>query len=267
MKNSKAQIVVTFGPATRDLETVRALVRHQMDVARLNFSWGSYAEHAHYIKTVRLVAAEAERHIPIIQDLSGPRAQDIAGHHFEGGASILTSKDLADLDFGVSQKVDYVAMSYVGSAADIELLKQEIKKRGVSIPIIAKIERRAALDNLSAIIKASDAIMVARGDLGNEVPLETIPFIQQRIVQAAKKAKKPVITATQMMLSMVENPVPTRAEVSDVAYAILNGSDAVMLSEETARGRYPVEAVAMMEKIVKEAEKHEKKLRVRKLSC
>ncbi len=265
MKHSAAQIIATIGPATQHIEVMRLLVAHQMDVARLNFSWGTYEEHAHYIKTIRQAAEDAGRRIPIIQDLSGPRMQDAGGHHFKGGDAILTQKDLADLDFGVAHKVDYVAMSYVGSARDIELLRAEMKKRGVRIPIIAKIERQAALDDLRAIIKASDAVMVARGDLGNEIPLETIPFAQQRIIKTAHKAKKPVIVATQMLLSMVENPAPTRAEVSDVAYAILGGADGVMLSEETARGKYPVEAVTIMEKIVSEAERHEGKRRVRVL--
>jgi pyruvate kinase len=265
MRHSRAQIVATIGPATKDIATMRLLVEHQVDVVRLNFSWGTYAEHAHYIKTIRQAAEEAGRRIPIIQDLSGPRMQDVNGHHFGGGESILTAKDLADLDFGITQHVDYVAMSYVGSADDVRGLREEMKRRHVSIPIIAKIERKRALDNLAEIIKVSDAVMVARGDLGNEIPLEAIPFAQLRIIAACKKAKKPVITATQMMLSMVENPTPTRAEVSDVAYAILSGSDAVMLSEETARGKHPVEAVTMMERIVKEAERHEKRIKIRPL--
>lgn len=229
-----------------------------MDVVRLNFSWGTYDEHAGYIAATRDVAKELGKTVPIIQDLSGPRVQGGDGHHFaEGTADILTEKDLRDLQFGVSQNVEYVAMSYVGTAADIARLRNEIAKAGGSSSVIAKIERKEALDNLDEIIAASDAVMVARGDLGNEISLERIPFIQWDIIKACKKAEKPVITATQMLVSMTESPSPTRAEVTDVAFAVLIGSDAVMLSEETARGKHPIEAVAVMEQIVQEAEKHE----------
>lgn len=256
-KASRAQIVVTLGPASKELAVIKAMVAHQMDAARLNFSWGTYQEHADYIANVRRAAQEAGRVILIIQDLSGPREQEQDGHHFnESAGDILTEKDLKDLEFGLSQKVDYVVMSYVGSEKDVLKLQQEIKKFGGQAKIIAKIERDEAAANIDKIIEASDAIMIGRGDLGNEVPLEQIPFIQRAIIQKCKAAGKPVITATQMLFSMTQNSLPTRAEVTDVAFAIICGSDAVMLSEETARGQYPVEAVAMMEKIVLEAEKH-----------
>lgn len=147
-------------------------------------------------------------------------------------------------------------MSFVGTASDIIKLKQLIKEKGGNQKVIAKIERKLAYENLDSIIKESDGIMVARGDLGNEFPLEEIPFIQHHIIQECKKAGKMVIVATQMLLSMVNSPTPTRAEVSDVAYAILDGADGVMLSEESAKGNYPVEAVEMMEKIALVAEKH-----------
>lgn len=256
MERSRSQIVATIGPATKDLKIVRELVKHQMDVARLNFFWGTREEQLGYINVVREAAKEARRSIPIIADLAGPRVQEKDGHEFDSGfAGVLTKKDLADLDFLAKEQVDYVSLSYVGSASDIQLLRKEIHARGMEKPVIAKIERRAALDNLKEIIAEADAIMIARGDLGNEVPLQEIPYVERDIIRLGNEAGKPVITATQMMLSMVESPVPTRAEVTDVTYAILQGSDAVMLSEETARGRYPIEAVAMMEKIVLEAEK------------
>lgn len=256
MEHSRAQIIATIGPATKDLAIMRELVKHQMDAARLNFFWGTLEEQAGYIKTIREAAKEAKRRIPIIGDLAGPRIQRKKGHGFNAGfRGALTEKDVADLDFIARHDIDYVSLSYVGNASDIKLLRNEMRAQGIEKPVIAKIERKIALHNLAEIIAEADAIMIARGDLGNEVPLPEIPFIERDIIRQANKAGKPVITATQMMLSMVDNPEPTRAEVTDVAYAILSGSDAVMLSEETARGRYPAEAVAMMETIVLEAEK------------
>jgi pyruvate kinase len=260
MTKQRAQIVATIGPASKETAILKAMIDHGMDVARLNFSWGTYEEHAARIATVRKFAHELGKHIPIIQDLSGPRIQEKSGHEFDPTAEhVLTSKDLKDLDFGAGQKIEYIAMSFVGDARDVEYLRKEMTARGMSAKIIAKIERAKALagDNLTAIIAAADAVMVARGDLGNEIPLEHIPYVQLDIIKAAKRAKKPVITATQMMLSMVNAPVPTRAEVSDVAFAIIEGSDAVMLSEESAQGKYPVETVTMMQKIILEAERHE----------
>lgn len=263
---SKAQIVVTIGPATKGKEIIKEMIKHQMDAVRLNFSWGTHEEHAGYIKNVRDDAKEAGKRIPIIQDLSGPRVQEKTGHEFNQEArEIITEKDLADLKFGIEQNVDYVAMSFVGNAQDILKLRDEMKKNGKIIPIIAKIERKIALDNIDEIIKTADAIMIARGDLGNEIPLEQIPFIEKDIIEKCKKAKKPVIVATQMMFSMTENPLPTRAEVTDVAYAIINGADAVMLSEESATGHHPLEAVEMMERGILEAERHLKKVEINPL--
>jgi pyruvate kinase len=255
--SSRAQIVATIGPATKDKDIVRQLVQHQMDVVRLNFSWGTHEEHAHYITTVREVAQEFNKVIPIIQDLSGPRIQSKDGHHVDPNAlEILTDKDLKDLDFGLSQNVEYVCMSYVGTAHDVERLREEIAKRSSKAKVMAKVERQEGLDNIDAIIAAADAIMIGRGDLGQNIPIEQVPFAEQMIIAKCKAAKKPVITATQMLVSMVESLEPTRAEATDIAYAILLGSDAVMLSEETARGKHPVEAVTVMEKVVLEAEKH-----------
>ncbi len=267
MKHSRTQIVATLGPATHDKRIIHELIMHQVDVVRLNFSWGTHEDHAHYIKTVREVAVEEKRRIPIIQDLSGPRVQESSGHHFAGGAGeALTVKDLEDLKFGIAQGVEYVAMSYVGGADDIKKLKLVIKAMKGRAKVIAKIERQVAIDKFAEILKVSDAIMIARGDMGNEVPLEQIPFVEHDLIVACKKAKKPVITATQMLVSMVESPTPTRAEVTDIAYAIIAGSDAVMLSEETARGKYPVEAVSVMERVSVEAESHHVgKLRINRL--
>ncbi len=258
MAHSIAQIVATIGPASRSKEIVAKLIENGMDMARLNFSWGTHEEHAADIVTIREAAKNAGRRIPIIQDLSGPRAQDGATHHFDENATTdLTEKDLRDLDFGAKQQVDYVALSFVGNADDVTNLRHEMETRNMHAPIIAKIERTIALKNLDSIIAVADGIMVARGDLGNEVPLEQIPFIQENIIKKSNAAGKPVIVATQMLLSMVENPIPTRAEVTDVAFAIVCGADAVMLSEESAAGKHPAEAVAMMEKIIVEAERHD----------
>lgn len=263
---SKAQIIATIGPATKGKEIMKEMMTHQMDAVRLNFSFGTHEEHASYIKNIREDAKEAGKRIPIIQDLSGPRLQEKTGHEFNQQAQeIITEKDLDDLKFGIEQNVDYVAMSFVGSAEDILKLREKMRKFGQVIPIIAKIERKIALDNIDEIIKTADAIMIARGDLGNEIPLEQIPFVEKDIIEKCKKAGKPVIVATQMMLSMTENLLPTRAEVTDVAYAIINGADAVMLSEESATGHHPLEAVEMMEKGIIEAEKHLKDIKINPL--
>ncbi len=256
---SLAQIVVTIGPATKEVDMIKKLVAHQMDVARLNFSWGTHAEHAEYIKLVRTCAQEVGKRIPIIQDLSGPRLQGVDGHEFKKGTeSIISEKDLMDLKFGIEQNVEYVAMSFVGQASDVLDLRNTMQKFGNIIPVISKIERKVALEHIDEIIEVSDAIMIARGDLGNEVPIEEIPFIEKDIITKCKIAKKPVIVATQMMLSMVEHSTPTRAEITDVAYAIISGADAVMLSEESAQGKYPLETVEIMERAIIEAEKHKK---------
>lgn len=266
---SRAQIVATIGPASKDLEMLRQLVAHQMDVARLNFSWGTHEDHAGFIANIRQAAQEAGRNIPIIQDLSGPRVQDESGHHINPNAEgVITEKDLNDLEFGLSQKVDYVCMSYVGGADDMKQLREEIRKRVEnsklkienSPKVMAKIERKEALGRLEEIIAESDAIMIGRGDLGQSIPIEQIPFVEAHIIRLCKDAKKPVIVATEMLKTMTDNPGPTRAEVTDIAYAIILGADAVMLSEETARGKYPIEAVSVMERVVLEAEKYEREV-------
>ena len=162
---------------------------------------------------------------------------------------VLTEKDRRDLIFGLEMDVDYVALSFVRSAQDIHEIKKIIHRQGKRTPVIAKFEKHEALDHVDAILSAADGIMVARGDLGVEIPLENVPGIQKMLVQKANAAGKPVIIATQMLRSMVDSPRPTRAEAADVANAVLDGADAVMLSEETAIGKYPVEAVSYMAKI------------------
>jgi pyruvate kinase len=169
-------------------------------------------------------------------------------------APALTEKDLVDLDFCLAQKLDYLALSFVRTAADVVQLKTLLSQRQASIQIIAKIEKPEAVEAFAEILEVSDGIMVARGDLGVEINSEKVPLIQKHIIRQCNLAGKPVITATQMLESMVHNPRPTRAETSDVANAILDGTDAVMLSAETASGKYPCEAVEMMVRIAVDVE-------------
>jgi pyruvate kinase len=161
----------------------------------------------------------------------------------------LTAKDREDLRFGVAQGIDFVSLSFVRRAADLD----EVKSSGV--PVIAKIETAEATRHIDEIVQAADGVMVARGDLGVEVPIERVPVVQKELIALANRAAKPVITATQMLRSMVDSPLPTRAEATDVANAVLDGTDAVMLSEETAIGRFPLEAVRVMDRIMAEAER------------
>jgi pyruvate kinase len=167
----------------------------------------------------------------------------------------LTAKDREDLHFGLKHGVDMIALSFVRSAADVTTVKDLMREQGSDVPVIAKLEKPQALEQLEPIFEAADGVMIARGDLGVEMPPERVPVIQKHVIRRASEWRKPVITATQMLESMIENPRPTRAEASDVANAIFDGSDAVMLSAETASGGYPREAVAMMSRIVIEAEK------------
>ncbi|WP_138734933.1 pyruvate kinase [Modestobacter excelsi] len=162
----------------------------------------------------------------------------------------MSDKDTEDLRFALSLGVDFVALSFVRSAKDVELVREVMRQEDVEVPVIAKLEKPEAVENLEAIVNAFDGIMVARGDLGVELPLEQVPLVQKRAVQAARERNKPVIVATQMLESMIENSRPTRAEASDVANAVLDGADAVMLSGETSVGKFPIIAVRTMEKII-----------------
>jgi pyruvate kinase len=166
----------------------------------------------------------------------------------------LTPKDKADLKFALGQGVDYIAVSFVRRPEDVLLAKSLIRRAKKETPVIAKLEKPEAIENLEGILRVSDGVMVARGDLGVEMNPERVPVVQKNIIARAREFRRPVITATQMLESMTENPRPTRAEASDVANAIFDGSDAVMLSAETASGKYPVAAVNMMARIIEEAE-------------
>jgi pyruvate kinase len=170
--------------------------------------------------------------------------------------SAFTDKDREDLRFGIAQGVDFIALSYVRSRQDVLEAREFMRSLGADIPIIAKIEKHEALNRLGEILEAVDGLMVARGDLGVEIPLEQVPVVQKQIIAAANRVGKPVITATQMLLSMVSHSRPSRAEATDVANAILDGTDAVMLSEETAAGQFPVEAVQFLDRVSRVTEAH-----------
>jgi pyruvate kinase len=171
----------------------------------------------------------------------------------------LSEHDLTQLEFGLAQDVDWVALSFVRSAEDIEQVRSFCQTKGKSPKLMAKIERREALLHLEQIVKSCDGVMVARGDLGVEIPVEQVPLAQKKIIGLANRLGKPVVTATQMLESMVEQPWPTRAEVADIANAVLDGTDAVMLSQETAIGKYPLQAVEIMARVISELENHKEK--------
>ena len=333
LEAARTKIVATIGPACQDESTLREMIRAGMDVARINLSHGTHAEHAHNIALIRRIAAEVGRPVAIMADLQGPKlrigkldpepralpagervtlsadpkGQDaiplphpelIAGARVgtrlllddgeielqveekkpdalvcrvilggelyshkgiaaPGGTALvaaLTDKDKVDARFALAQKVDYLALSFVRSAADIMALRAlvaEVTGDQNAVGIVAKIEKKEGLDNFDKIMDASDAVMVARGDLGVELSVEEVPLAQKRIIRQCNRAGIPVITATQMLQSMVSFPRPTRAEASDVANAILDGTDAVMLSGETAVGQYPVQAVQVMNRIAR----------------
>jgi pyruvate kinase len=190
--------------------------------------------------------------------IEGGILKDLKGINLPGvnvSSPSLTEKDRKDLEFCLEKRVDYIALSFVRKAEDIEELKRIIQDHGLSIPVVAKIEKPEAIRNFASILKVTDAVMVARGDLGVEINAEKVPLIQKKIIRDCNEAGKPVITATQMLESMILHPRPTRAETSDVANAIMDGTDAVMLSGETASGAYPVEAVRTMVKIASDVER------------
>ncbi|MFY9134757.1 MAG: pyruvate kinase, partial [Bacillota bacterium] len=166
----------------------------------------------------------------------------------------LSSEDKMDLAFGIEHGIDIIAASFIRTASSVQEIKSFTESRGVSLPVIAKIESREGIENINSILRSADGLMVARGDLGVELPAEDVPIIQKQLIQKCRRAGKPVITATQMLDSMIRNPHPTRAEVSDVANAVLDGTDAVMLSGETASGKYPVESVRTMARVVERTE-------------
>ncbi|WP_445256720.1 pyruvate kinase [Nocardioides aurantiacus] len=334
----RAKIVCTLGPATQSLERIRELVAAGMDVARMNLSHGSYADHEEVYRNVRRAADESGHGVGVFVDLQGPKIRlakfaegsaqltkgqtfvittrdvpgdgQVAGTTYAGlpgdvhpGDPILiddgkvrlrvtavqgqdvhtevvtagrvsnhkginlpgvpvsvpamSEKDIADLRWALHLTVDFIALSFVRNAQDAEDVRAIMREEGVMLPVIAKIEKPQAIENLDEVVKAFDGFMVARGDLGVECPLEDVPFLQKRVVEKARRNAKPVIVATQMLESMISNPAPTRAEASDVANAVLDGADAVMLSGETSVGEYPIETVETMARIISSTENHE----------
>ena len=338
----RTKIVCTLGPASSSREAIRALISAGMDVARLNFSHGSHDDHKRLIGLVREESAAADRVVPILQDLQGPKirigemknggallhkgqslcltaepveygtrkwvhvsypplasAVEIGGRILMDDGNIelrvvevdgaevktevvvggvlrsrkgvnlpqirssspsLTEKDRIDLQFGLEHDVDFIGLSFVRSAEDVRELISKVRESGKSVGVIAKIEKPEAVEDFENILACSDAIMVARGDLGIEIPMQEVPIVQKRLIRQCLQAATPCITATQMLESMMENPRPTRAEASDVANAVLDGSDALMLSGETAAGKYPVRAVEVMDEIIRTVEGHRRGL-------
>ncbi|ACU39502.1 pyruvate kinase [Actinosynnema pretiosum subsp. pretiosum] len=332
----RAKIVCTLGPATATADKINELVAAGMDVARMNFSHGSHADHKQVYDLVRSAAEASGRAVGVLADLQGPKirlgrfahgpvewrtgdvvrvtVEDVEGTHdrvsttykelakdakvgdrllvddgkvglvvievdgpdvvcevTEGGpvsnnkglslpgmdvsVPAMSEKDIEDLEFALSLGVDFIALSFVRSPADIDLVHQVMDRSGSRrLPVIAKIEKPEAVDNLEAIVLAFDGVMVARGDLGVELPLEYVPLVQKRAIQIARENAKPVIVATQMLDSMITNSRPTRAETSDVANAVLDGADALMLSGETSVGRYVIETVQTMSRIIEHVE-------------
>ncbi|ATX77236.1 MAG: pyruvate kinase PykF [Reinekea forsetii] len=328
----KTKIVCTIGPASESKEMLTKLVQAGMNVMRLNFSHGDYAEHGARISNIREVVQDTGVKVAILLDTKGPEIrtmnvsggdvlleagqtftlstdQSISGDNsrvavtypelpndlaigntvllddgliqltvteITGGDVIcrventgelgnkkgvnlpgvsvklpaLSEKDKSDIVWGCGQDVDFIAASFIRKASDVEEIRALlIANGGANIKIISKIENQEGVDNFDAILEASDGIMVARGDLGVEIAVEEVIFAQKMMIKACILARKPVITATQMLDSMIKNPRPTRAEAGDVANAILDGTDAVMLSGESAKGKYPVETVAIMAQI------------------
>ncbi len=331
----KTKIICTIGPASEEVETLRKMVDAGMNVARLNFSHGVYAEHAKRINNLREVVKLEGRPLAIMLDTKGPeirtgdvengrvnlvngqkfilttrqilgndrevsvthrnlpqeisvnttvlisdglinliveeiKGEDIICQVINGGElgnkkginvpgvrinlPFISEKDTEDINFGIDNKVDYIAASFVRTAEDVLDIRRVLEKRNADIGIIAKIESQEGVDNLTDIIQVADGVMVARGDLGVEIPVEEVPLVQKEIISKCNYAGKMVIIATQMLDSMITNPRPTRAEVSDVANAIFDGADAIMLSGETAAGKYPVEVVKTMAKVAAKAE-------------
>lgn len=251
------KIVATLGPATNSPEIIRKILNSGADVVRLNLSYGTLEEHRETVSMVRAISNELDLPTTVLLDVPGRKRRTgdtkaVFGEH---------------LQFAGDNHVDYLALSFITSTEQVHEVKDLLKEMNIKIPTIVKIEKGEALAVSGSIIDAGEAVMVARGDLGLQISIEKVPLAQKKIIREANERGKPVITATEMLESMVKSPSPTRAEATDVANAVLDGTDAVMLSEETSIGKYPVEAVEMMSRIVLEAETvltHNDALRERK---
>lgn len=258
----RSQIIATLGPVSEDEEILKGIVLSGADLLRFNFSWLDLEKAKKYFELVNKIRTETNKNIKIIADLPGPRIQEGKSHTYEKNAIELTTEDVSLIKFAVENKADYIALSFVANKDEVLEAKKYIEQFGGTQKVISKIERQVALDNLGEIVEVTDAVMVARGDLGNEIPVEKIPFVQEDIIKKSKALGKPVIVATQMLYSMKENKEPTRSEVTDISEAILQGADCLMLSDETAVGKFPVESVKTMDKIILEAEKHTNTLHI-----
>jgi pyruvate kinase len=235
-RERRTKIIATVGPASVDPPTLDGLIEAGADVFRLNFSHSDRPWHAAAVEEIRAASARAGREVGILGDTDGP-------------------DDLDWVDFAVEQGMDLLAISFVSSPADVERAAERLRSHDSDIPLIAKIEKPEAAEAVDDLLSAAGGgIMVARGDLGDQMPLAEVPVIQKRLLRAAGRRSKPAITATQMLASMVTADRPTRAEVTDVANAIFDGSDAVMLSEETAIGAHPLESVRFMDRIARATE-------------
>ena len=239
-----ARIVCTLGPASSSSEIVERMLKAGMDIARFNMAHGTFEEHSRLISQVRLLSQKLNLPTGILLDLPGLKRRS-------GNVKAVFGQDL---EFALSQHADFIALSFVSSARQVKEVKQLLKEMNADIPIIVKIEDTRALEERGAMLDVGEGIMVARGDLALEISIEKVPLAQKQLIKEANRRGKPIITATQMLESMVHSSTPTRAEAADVANAILDGSDALMLSEETATGDYPVEATEMMARITLEAE-------------
>ena len=235
------KIVATVGPATEKKETLCSLIKSGTSVFRFNLKHNTNHWHSDLIQKVKEAAKLTGQPIAILLDFPW-RIRKMA-------------ENLKGLSLAKKHDVDFLAISFVRDRRDIEFFKKQAKKLSLSAKILAKIETRQALDNFEEILDSADGIMVARGDLGEEIPFEEVPYYQKKIIKRCVERGKPVITATEMLESMIDNPSPTRAEVSDVANAVLDYTDAVMLSGETATGKYSIGAVSVMEKVCRFWEK------------
>ncbi|MBI3595212.1 MAG: pyruvate kinase [Nitrospirae bacterium] len=209
------------------------------------------------LKVIRVSSSEIETEVIAGGKLRSEQGINVPETNLSMPA--ISQHDLSQLDFGLAQDVDWVALSFVRKGEDVEEVRSYCQARGKYPKLMAKIERREAMLHLEEILRSSDGVMVARGDLGVEIPVEQVPLAQKKIIELANRMGKPVVTATQMLESMVEQPWPTRAEVADVANAVLDGTDAVMLSQETAIGKYPLQAIGIMDRVILELENHRKK--------
>ena len=238
------KIVCTLGPASSSPQVVENMLKAGMDVARFNLAYGTLQEHSQLIAEVRSLGQKLKLPVGILLDLPGLKRshgdiKTVFGQH---------------LDFAFTENADFVALSFISSVQQVREVKQLLQKMKADIPVIVKIEQARALEESGTILEAGEGIMVARGDLALDISIEKVPTAQKQLITEANRQGKPVITATQMLESMVRSATPTRAEAADVANAVLDGSDALMLSEETAIGSYPVEATQTMVKIALEAE-------------